>query len=389
MITGTSGKGKTQFIKHLVCRLMEQGKNVLIIDFRNDFAPDEEFLRQTSIDCVNVSLKGLPFNPLIPFPFIHPETKKEVVQFEPHIAGLASVIEKTYNLGHIQEVQLKTAIRQALKEREIEIQETPEFDPEWDFPDMNMVGDILSQSENSSAKQAYARLDEIFNLGLFKPEFRQITFDTFLRKSTIINLNRLDEETGVTIAGLIVLSAHNYLNSKPHQRGIKQSLVIDEANRILSKKYTFLNQFIRECRAYGVSTVLSSQNLEEFNNEISGSCATKIVHGADSKKNEIKRIGELISLDKTRYSEIENLGLFEAFVDNSQHKKTFIHTMHYPLYLICSYLEQNTDVKLEQIKNIPGIDQGNLDDNYFVKQLEDRVLAENNDGIIQLIDRDE
>ena len=56
---------------------------------------------------------------------------------------------------------------------------------------------------------------------------------------------------------------------------------------------------------------------------------------------------------------------------------------------MCSYLEENTEVMLEKIKNIPGIEQGNLDENYFVKQLQDRGLAENNDGIIQLIDRDE
>ena len=116
----------------------------------------------------------------------------------------------------------------------------------------------------------------------------------------------MNEETSATIAGLIVLSAHHNLNSKPHPSGIKQSLVFDEANRILSKKHSFLNQFVRECRAYGVVTILSSQNPSDFQNEISSSFATKVLHGNDSKKKQIQQIAELISLDKKRYSEQQN-----------------------------------------------------------------------------------
>ena len=76
--------------------MRDQGKNVLIIDFRNDFAPDKEFIRQASLDCAYVSYDGLPFNPLIPSPNQHPHLKKEVVQIEPHITGLAGVFDKSY-----------------------------------------------------------------------------------------------------------------------------------------------------------------------------------------------------------------------------------------------------------------------------------------------------
>jgi len=388
MVTGSSGTGKTQLLKYLICSIRDQDKNVLIIDFKNDFAGDKIFKKRAALESKHVSIGGLPFNPLIPFVEENPDTNEKFIQIETHIAGLAGVFEKSFGLGDIQEVELKNAIRQAYLEKGIETEGMSDLDPNWNFPNMDLVGEILRESESKSGQQAYARLDEIFRLGLFKPEYSKDSFETLLNRSIIIDLSRLQNDSiKSTIAGLIVLSAHNYYNSKPPAANIRQTFIFDEAHRVL--KQNIISKFVRECRQYGVMTIMSSQNPEDFPEEITGQFFTKILHGNGTSKKKVTKIADLIGLNKERNAEISSLERFQAFMDNKHHRQTFFHTMNYPLYLVYSFLKEGHELKLDEIPNIPGIEQGKLNVNYLVKQLQERGLAENKDGIIRLVDRDE
>jgi hypothetical protein len=52
-------------------------------------------------------------------------------------------------------------------------------------------------------------------------------------------------------------------------------------------------------------------------------------------------------------------------------------------------LKKNPGVKLEQIKNIPGIEKDKLDFDFLLNALQERGLVENIDGNIRLVDRDD
>ena len=54
----------------------DEGKNVLIIDFKNDFAGDKIFKKLAALESKHVSIGGLPFNPLIPFVEENPDTNE-------------------------------------------------------------------------------------------------------------------------------------------------------------------------------------------------------------------------------------------------------------------------------------------------------------------------
>jgi DNA phosphorothioation-dependent restriction protein DptH len=381
MVSGSSGTGKTQLLKYVVCRIREQGKNVLVLDFKNDFASDPVFAERASLERVFVSFDGLPFNPLIPYPVQHPGTGESLVQIGQHISGVASVLKRTYGLGAQQQVAVKNAIVEAFSAMGIPTTGTSEFNPSMDFPDLGNVGETLQGSN----LRAYNRLDPLFTLDLFRPTHRRDSFHSLVNRSMILDLSQIpSDEIRNTLAELIVLSAHAYYNAQPHSGAIRQVLVFDEAHRVLGSD--FMTSLVRECRAYGVGTVLSSQYPTDFPGEISSSMATKVLHGNGRDADRVRAIVQLIGCSGQE-ADVSNLDRFQAFVDNRHSPHTLIRTMNYPLYLVWSFLLQHEKATREEIANLEGIDTDKLPINNLVRQLERLGLAEEKEGHIWLLQR--
>jgi hypothetical protein len=381
MISGSSGKGKTQLLKYLVCKIREQGKNVLILDFKNDFVSDTIFADRASIERVFISFDGFPFNPLIPYPVQHPGTGESLVQVGQHISGIASVLKRTYGLGVQQQVDVKNAIVDAFSSMGIPTTGTSQFNPSMNFPDLSNVGETLYDSN----LRAYNRLDPLFTLDLFRPSHRHDSFYALVNRSMILDLSRIpSDEIKNTLAEMVVLSAHAYYNAQPHSGAIRQVLVFDEANRILGSD--FMTSFVRECRAYGVGMILSSQYPTDFPGDVSSSMATKVIHGNDRDADRVKDIVQLIGC-AGREADVSNLDRFQAFLDNRHSPHTLIRTMNYPLYLIWCFLLQNEEATREEIASLEGIDIEKLPINNLVRQLEKLGLAEEKEGRIRLLQR--
>ena len=332
MICGSSGKGKTQLIKYLACQLRERRKNILILDFKNDFASDFHFAKKANIKKVFVNFDGLPFNPLVPYPIAHPETKQRFLQIAQHISGVSAIFQRIYGLGTQQESAVKSAIREAFNEKGIAVEGYIPYDESIEYPDLNQVGEKLKTSNAA----AYNRLDPLFTLGLFREDKKQHSFDKLADESMILNLSQIpNERLKNALAELLILAAHSYYNSKPHSGTLRQVMIFDEAHRILQSN--FMELLIREGRAYGVGIFLSSQNPSDFPNQISNSMATKILHGNGSDREAVRNIARLLGL-QDRDAEISRLGRFEAFVHNANTHQKLCQTMNYPAFLLWSYL---------------------------------------------------
>jgi DNA phosphorothioation-dependent restriction protein DptH len=379
MVTGSPGTGKTQLLKYLICKIREQGKNVLILDFKNDFASDRVFADRASLERVFVSFDGLPFNPLIPYPIQHPGTGASLVQIGQHISGIASVLKRTYNLGPQQQMAVKNAIADAFSAMGIPTSGASEFNPSLDFPDLGNVGEKLHSSNIS----AYNRLDPLFTLDLFKSSLRRDSFYALVNRSMIVDFSQIpSDEIKNTLAELIVLSAHAYYNAQPHSGSIRQVLVFDEAHRVLGSG--FMTNLVRECRAYGVGMILSSQYPSDFRSDISSSMATKVLHGNGRDFERVKAIVQLIGC-AGREADVADLDRFQAFVDNRHFPHTLIRMMNYPLYLVWSSLSQHEETTREEIANLEGIDISKLPIDNLVRQLERLGLVEEKEGRIRLL----
>ena len=354
MITGSSGKGKTALVKSLVWGLREQSKNVLVLDFKNDFANDRPFISRSLLDCQYVTFDGLPYNPLMPIPLMHPRTKKPVIHTARHITEVASVLKEAYRLGVQQEYAVKKAIRECFEDYGLSSSDISKYDENQEFPDFNDVGRKLAES-NPPARQ---RLDPLFDLGIFRDEYKNIGFEQMITRSLIVQLSDIgSNDVKNALAQIIVLSAHNYYNSKEQTSEIRQYFVFDEAHRVL--KSSFLLQFVRECRAYGVGVILSSQYPTDFPLNVSGSMASKIIHGSGRDDAQVKSVVNILGWQGEEIA-IADMGMFEAVVSNNQYSSVMIYTLAYPQALIYSYLQKNKSATHTQLSEIEGLDQNRL-----------------------------
>jgi hypothetical protein len=379
MVTGSSGKGKTQLVKYLVAAVREQGANAILLDFKNDFVSDPHFVATAKLDATLVAFDGMPFNPLIPFPMTDPRTGKKFIQCAQHITGIAAVFRRTYALGAQQEAAVKNAIRQAFTTAGVDPTGIVPYNSETTFPDLAAVGEILEETNLS----AYNRLDPLFTLGLFREQFWRISFASMVNRSVALDFSQLpSDELKNSLAELVVLSAHSYFNSQPHCGRLKQLFVVDEAHRIL--KADFLERFALECRAYGVGLLLSSQYPSHFPADISACMATKVIHGNDRDVDRVRDIVNLLGCPGHE-SSIADLGMFEAIFSNKHFRNVGIRTLTYPLYLVFKAIEQGAALTLEQIANVPGIDPQKLPPGNIVFHLERLGLCETVDGKVRTV----
>lgn len=382
MVTGSSGKGKTQLVKYLVTRIREQGANATLIDFKNDFVSDSHFVKTARLDATLVTFDGMPFNPLIPFPVADPRTGKKFIQCAQHITGIAAVFRRTYSLGAQQEAAVKNAIRAAFTNAGVDPAGMVPFDPEKTFPDLAAVGEILAETNPT----AYNRLDPLFTLGLFREQFWRTSFDSMVDRSVALDFSQLpSDELKNALAELVILSAHSYFNAQPHSGPLKQLFVVDEAHRIL--KADFLERFALECRAYGVGLLLSSQYPSQFTQDISSSMATKVIHG---NGRDVDRVREIVNLLGCAGQEaaIADLNMFEAIFSNKHFSNVPIRTMTYPLHLAYQAVLVNGGMAIEEIARVPGIDPQKLPPANLVYQLERLGLCETISGRVQPVNRD-
>ena len=381
MVTGSSGTGKTQFLKYLICQLREQGKNVLVLDMKNDFASDKTFCKNAELERVFVAFDGLPINPLIPYPVPHPETGEFFVQCGQYMAGISSILKQTYGLGAQQQAAVKNAIADAFTMAGIPTAGSMPFNDDTLFPDFSDVGNVLQQSNIA----AYNRLDPLFTLGLFPRTSQSKSFHGLANRAVVVDLSQItSDEIKNTLAQLIVLSSHAYYNSQPHSGAIRQFLVFDEGHRVLTSNYML--RLVRECRAYGIGTILSSQYPSDFPGDISASMATKIIHGNGRDTDKVKSIVQLLGCEG-KETEIAAMERFTAFVDNMHYPHTILRTINYPLYLAWKKLKESGKATHNELSQSNGVDTSRLPIGNIVRQLERLGLAEEREGHVFLLEQ--
>lgn len=216
-----------------------------------------------------------------------------------------------------------------------------------------------------------------------RKEYRDVSFHSLVVRASVIDLSQIpSDDIKNALAQLIVMCAHAYYNSQPHSGTIRQVLVFDEAHRVLNSEYIL--RLARECRAYGVGTILSSQYPSDFPLDVSASLATKIIHSNGRDMEMIKDIVKIIGCEGQE-AEVSNLDRFQAYVDNRHYPHTMIRTMNYPLFLLWDYLQDRDVVSRDEISQIEGIDVSKLPAESLVRQIERLGLAEERDGQLYVL----
>lgn len=353
MVTGSSGTGKTQLVKSMLWQAREQGLPALVLDFKNDFASDHGFLTKANLEVQYVSFDGLPYNPLIPCPQPDPRTGRPVYQVSQHINGIVGAFQRTYGLGEQQSADLRDSIRAAFDAVGLRSSSIAYELPD-EVPDFSVVGEHLRERN----RLAYNRLDPLFDLEIFRDKYRGVSFNDLLGRGYVLDLSAIQaDHIQNTLAMLLVYSSHRYLNSLPHAETIKQLLVFDEAHRVLKSEN--IESLVRECRAYGLGVILSSQYPTDFPPDTAANLAAKVLHGNGPDATRVQAIRSMLGMSQEVDSRL-NLPIFSAVTLTKPGQVLFTRTVGYPHRLILDALKEGPTVRTE-LRQLEGLHADRFD----------------------------
>src|SRR3989344_1015292 len=259
-VVGTTGSGKTNFVKDLLIQITEQTQGNLPFIFfdyaRGDVAGDANFVRATKARVVD--LPNTPV-PITPFPTC--QTTVEVNQQAHHVAKIFRDVAP--HIGIVQEQSLIAAVQQCYRDN----QSVPP-----DFYDLR--GLVEATGDVDSLTGVLGKLTDL-NLFPSRQNGQALQVKDLLARSWIIDLHRLQELRELVVF-LILDSLKNYFSRLRDQsvdettgaRELRCLIVIDEAHNFLPKDHAqVLEKCLRELRGKGVGVWLLTQNPRDLEQE--------------------------------------------------------------------------------------------------------------------------
>lgn len=335
-VAGNSGMGKTQFALEFLKQLNETSNghvNYIYLDFKglkqDDIVKMQPFFKDTQTEFVNIPDTQFPVNPLT---FI--DNVNEVNR-NMGIDKFVDIICKYSNLGVKQKGKLREATYEAFIDQK-----------GGNYPTIQQINDVLQNIVGDKKDTLTEIMDELSRYKIFIDDPKNQA--NFLNKNLYLSLSGdLSNSLRFTSLFLIINYIYNTfmnMDNTPIEKdyiAMRYVILIDEAHVLFrEKKYQeILEKLLREIRSKGVSVVLLSQGIEEYNQ-------------ADFDFSSICEIALLLSIkDKNQKSMEKFLGL-----SGNASKK------------IARSMEKI--VKGQAISNIKEFESGEL---FYIKQYKDRT----------------
>lgn len=267
LLAGLPGMGKTTCLLNLCQQMIQGGVSPIIFSYHQDI--DEKLVAQTD-DVRFIDFRGLGFNPLQVF---------DRAGFMPHldVAGaMRDIFTAIYpELGDIQGDRIRTAIKQSFEELG------------WGDPAADLTGlaeppfrrflEILraEPKPDRGLKTLLARLTELDDYGFFAPgEAERSLWEE--SRPTVIRIHATQNESlQQAFASLIFYGLYKDMFRRGPQDRITHALIFDEAHR--AARLGLLPTMAKECRKYGISLVVASQEARDFHPSLFSAIANYLV----------------------------------------------------------------------------------------------------------------
>ena len=267
LLAGLPGMGKTTCLLNLCRQMIEAGVRPLIFSYHQDI--DEKLVRLVDsvryIDCY-----GLGFNPL------------QVMDRDSRLAYLdvAGAVRDIFTsifpeLGDIQGERIRRAIKDSFVEKgwdstSVDLNSLHE-------PEFVRFVEILKAvpKPDRGLRTLLARLEELEDYGFFElAETRESLWES--DQPIVIRIHTTQNENlQKAFASLIFYGLYKDMFRRGIQDHITHAVVFDEAHRAAGLK--LIPTMAKECRKYGISLVLASQEAKDFDRSLFSAIANYLV----------------------------------------------------------------------------------------------------------------
>jgi hypothetical protein len=267
LVAGLPGMGKTTCLLNLCKQMLEAGIRPIVFSYHQDI--DERLSRL--VDSVRfVDFHGLGFNPL------QVMDRQSRTAYLDVAGALRDIFVAIFpELGDIQGERIRKAIKESFIEKG------------WDDP--NAVLSELQEPEFSrfveslrddpkpdrGLRTLLTRLEELADYGFFGlAETRQSLWES--DQPIVIRIHTTQNDNlQKAFASLVFYGLYKDMFRRGIQHRITHALVFDEAHR--AAKLALIPTMAKECRKYGISLVLASQEAKDFNVSLFSAIANYLV----------------------------------------------------------------------------------------------------------------
>ena len=254
LIAGLPGMGKTTCLLNLCRQMVAAGVQPIIFSYHQDI--DERLV--DLVDSVRfVDFDGLGFNPLT---VTNPESPRAHLDVAGSLRDIFGAIFP--ELGDLQCESIRRAIKESFSEAGWTGAQGGSREPEF-----GRFVEILRDEPkpDRGLRTLLARLTELDDYGFFAPD-----------RPTVVRIHTTQNDAlQRAFAALVFYGLHKDMFRRGIQERITHALIFDEAHRAAGLK--LIPRMAKECRKYGISLVVASQEARDFDASLFSAVANYLV----------------------------------------------------------------------------------------------------------------
>jgi hypothetical protein len=267
LIAGLPGMGKTTCLLNICRQMVDAGVRPIVFSYHEDI--DERLSNLVPVVRF-LDFHGLGFNPLQVI------DRKSRLGFLDVAGTLRDIFTAIFpELGDIQGESIRNAIKQSYIERgwdddSADLKQLRE-------PEFRRFVEILKASPkpDRGLKTLLARLEELMDYGFFN---LADSHDSLWESEgpIVVRIHRTQNEVlQRAFAALVFYKLYKEMFRRGIQPKINHAIIFDEAHR--AARMSLIPTMAKECRKYGISLVLASQEARDFNSALFSAIANYLM----------------------------------------------------------------------------------------------------------------
>ena len=267
LVTGLPGMGKTTCLLNVCQQMVAAGVRPIVFSYHEDI---DQRLSGLVSSVRFLDFHGLGFNPL---EVIDRQSRLGHLDVAGNLRDIFTAIFP--ELGDIQGESIRNAIKQSFVEKgwdapNADLQQSQE-------PDFKRFVEILQSSPrpDRGLRTLLARLEELADYGFFDlAESQDSLWDS--DQPIVIRIHKTQNDVlQKAFAALVFYKLYKDMFRRGIQTRITHAVIFDEAHR--AARLTLIPTMAKECRKYGISLVLASQEARDFHISLFSTIANYLV----------------------------------------------------------------------------------------------------------------